>query len=192
MISSLKSSVEFYVEFLKHFHSTKNENEDNLSLLKYLIDFGNTTVYQWKTGGHAPVQIERPALNYQLTLRNQDEETNLDLDLDENNDLDMNATIEGIEIKQTSDQTENLDLDLVRTHVHCYFFHNFVKFEGKWNRLVVYRHRTRITRSRPLIEWKQSQFDSRCIERSSSQWINTSKFVSIISKDFLSLPMFFS
>ena len=114
LISSLKSSIEFYLEFLKYFHSTKSEHEDHLSLLKHLIDFGNTTVYQWKTGGHQPVQIERPSFNYRLALKNIDEETNLNLDLDEPNDLNLTGSIEGIEIKQTSDQTEHLDLDLVK------------------------------------------------------------------------------
>jgi hypothetical protein len=58
-IPSLKSAIEFYTEFMKHFHSSsKSDNEEFLPLIKYLIGNGNTTVYQWRTSGHVPVSVE--------------------------------------------------------------------------------------------------------------------------------------
>lgn len=101
---------------MKHFHSTsKSDNEEFSSIIKYLIDNGNTTVYQWRTGGHTPVSIERPPLNYkfaeavEVVNQEEEEETNIILGLDD----DLTTSIEGIEIKQTADQSDVIDFDTV-------------------------------------------------------------------------------
>ncbi|UJR34301.1 hypothetical protein I4U23_021704 [Adineta vaga] len=112
LIQLLKSTVEFYLEFMKHFHSTtKSSNEEYLPILNYLIQYGNTTVYQWKTGGHIPVSIERPALNYKFaeTTESNDVESNLILGLD---DEDLTTSIQGIEVKQTVEQSDVIDFDI--------------------------------------------------------------------------------
>ncbi|CAF4840373.1 unnamed protein product, partial [Rotaria socialis] len=100
-IPSLKSAVEFYIDFMKHFHSSsKSDSEEFLSVIKYLIENGNTTVYQWRTGGHIPVSIERLPLNYKFaeTTEVTEDEPNIILGLDD----DSTTSIEGIEVKQTA------------------------------------------------------------------------------------------
>ncbi len=104
--------MEFYIEFMKHFHSSsKSDNEQYLPVIKYLIDNGNTTVYQYRTGGHIPVSIERPALNYKFaeTTEINQEEANIILGLDD----DLTTSIDGIEIKQTDNQSDVIDFDTV-------------------------------------------------------------------------------
>jgi hypothetical protein len=112
-ISSLKSAVEFYIEFMKHFHPSNNEQF--LPILKYLIENGNTTVYQWRTGGHLPVSIERPPLNYKFAeaveVNEEEEEPNIILGLDD--DEDLTTSTEGIEVKQTANQSDSIDFDTV-------------------------------------------------------------------------------
>ncbi len=100
--------MEFYIEFMKHFHPS--DNEEFLPILKYLIENGNTTVYQWRTGGHLPVSIERPPLNYKFAEAvemNEEEEPNIILGLDDDDDL--TTSTEGIEVKQTANQSDSID-----------------------------------------------------------------------------------
>ncbi|CAF3331453.1 unnamed protein product [Rotaria sp. Silwood2] len=109
-IPLLKPAVEFYIEFMKHFHpSSKSDNEEFLPIIKYLIENGNTTVYQWRTGGHIPVSIERPPLNYKFaeTTETNEEEPNIILGLDD----DLITSTQGIEVKQTADQSDVIDFD---------------------------------------------------------------------------------
>ncbi|CAF0803382.1 unnamed protein product [Rotaria sordida] len=110
-IPLLKPAMEFYIEFMKHFHpSSKCDNEEFLPIIKYLIENGNTTVYQWRTGGHLPISIERPPLNYKFaetTEVNEEEQPNIILGLDD----DLTTTTEGIEVKQTADQSDVIDVD---------------------------------------------------------------------------------
>jgi hypothetical protein len=120
--------VEFYIEFMKHFHpSSKSDNEEVLPIIKYLIDNGNTTVYQWRTGGHLPLSVERPPLNYKFaetTEVNEEEEPNIILGLDD----DLTTSIEGIEVKQTSNQTDTIDFDTVEINenkTNCFIFIHF-------------------------------------------------------------------
>lgn len=97
---------------MKHFHSTsKLDNEEFLPVIKYLIENGNTTVYQWRTGGHVPVSIERPPLNYKFaeTVEINEEEPNIIFGLDD----DLSTSIEGIEVKQAVDQSNVIDFDTV-------------------------------------------------------------------------------
>ncbi|CAF0975254.1 unnamed protein product [Rotaria magnacalcarata] len=109
-IPSLKAAVEFYIDFMKHFHSSsKSDSEEFLSVIKYLIENGNTTVYQWRTGGHIPASIERLPLNYKFaeTTEVTEDEPNIILGLDD----DSTTSIEGIEVKQTANQTDVIDFD---------------------------------------------------------------------------------
>ncbi|CAF5164758.1 unnamed protein product [Rotaria magnacalcarata] len=101
---------------MKHFHSSaKSDSEEFLSVIKYLIENGNTTVYQWRTGGRIPVSIERLALNYKFveTTEVTEDEPNIILGLDD----DSATSIEGIEVKQTANQTDAIDFDTVRNFV---------------------------------------------------------------------------
>ncbi|CAF5105974.1 unnamed protein product [Rotaria sp. Silwood1] len=110
-ILSLKSALDFYTEFMKHFHlSSKSDNEEFLPMIKYLIKHGNTTVYQWRTGGHVPVSVERPSLNYKFaeTAEVYEEEANIILGLDD--DLTTTST-EGIDVKQTANQSDTINFD---------------------------------------------------------------------------------
>jgi hypothetical protein len=96
---------------MKHFHpSSKSDNEEFLPILKYLIENGNTTVYQWRTGGHLPVSIERPPLNYKFAeaVEANEEEPNIILGLDDDDD-DLTTSTEGIEVKQTANQSDSID-----------------------------------------------------------------------------------
>ena len=149
-LSALKPAIDFYLEFLAHFHpASKVDHDENVSLIKYLIDNGNTTVYQWRTGGHRPVSIERPTLNYKLaesTQVNRNEakegdgegEANLILGLDDDND-DLTKSIDGIEVKQTSEQ---IDFDLVgRATESVLSSSHSLPCLGSRNRLVCHRHR---------------------------------------------------
>lgn len=120
----MKGAVEFYKEFLNHFHSSssKGENEQFLPILSYLIEHGNTTVYQWRTAGHLPVSIERPSLNYKFAEINNEEElqTEIILGLDDDEE-DLTTSIQGIEVKQTANQTDVIDFDTVGYHfIQCY------------------------------------------------------------------------
>ncbi|CAF4401681.1 unnamed protein product, partial [Rotaria magnacalcarata] len=48
------------IEFMKYFHTfSKSDNEEVLPLIKYLIENENTTVYQYRIGGHVLVSIDR-------------------------------------------------------------------------------------------------------------------------------------
>ena len=117
---------------MKHFHSSsKCDNEQFLPLIKYLIDNGNTTVYQYRTGGHVPVSIERPPLNYKFAEAAEvnEEEPNIILGLDD--DI-TTTTTEGIEVKQTANQSDVIDFDTVK--IYCYFFiFNIYIFLGSRN-----------------------------------------------------------
>ena len=100
---------------MEHFHSTsKSNNEEFLPILKYLIENGNTTVYQWRTGGHLPVSVERPPLNYKFAeaaeVNEEEEEPNIILGLDD----DITTSTDGIEVKQTANQSDVIDFDTVR------------------------------------------------------------------------------
>ncbi|CAF2803747.1 unnamed protein product [Rotaria sp. Silwood2] len=109
-IPSLKSAIEFYREFMKHFHSSsKSSNEEFLPLIKYLIENGNTTAYQWRTGGHMPVSVERLSLNYKFTEAAEvnEEEANIILGLND----DITTSTKGIEIKKTANQSDVIDFD---------------------------------------------------------------------------------
>ncbi|CAF1400518.1 unnamed protein product, partial [Rotaria socialis] len=45
---------------MKYFHTfSKSDNEEVLPLIKYLIENENTTVYQYRIGGHVLVSIDR-------------------------------------------------------------------------------------------------------------------------------------
>ena len=97
---------------MKHFHSSiKSDNEQCLSLINYLIEKGNTTVYQWRTGGHVPVSIERPPLNYKFAeaVEISENESNVILGLDD----DLTVPTEGIEVKQTANQSDVADFETV-------------------------------------------------------------------------------
>lgn len=59
---SIKPSSELYTEFLKYNSSKDNSNIDCVPLLKYIIENGNTTTYEW-TYGEKPVTIEMPSIN---------------------------------------------------------------------------------------------------------------------------------
>ncbi|CAF2052995.1 unnamed protein product [Rotaria magnacalcarata] len=52
---------------MKHFHTfPKSHNEEFLPLIKYLIENKNTTVYQYRIGGHVLVSIDRIPVNYKF------------------------------------------------------------------------------------------------------------------------------
>lgn len=55
---TMKPAVEVFTEFLK-FNSGKEDNIDCLSLIKYIVENGNTTTYEW-TYGEKPVALEPP------------------------------------------------------------------------------------------------------------------------------------
>lgn len=118
-IISLKPALQFYTDFIKYFHSASATNdEDFLPVTRYLIENGNTTVYRWRTG-RSPVSVERPSFNYKFAetiktdeTHNQDQE-NLILGLDDIDD-DLTKSIQDIEVKQTSDQTDTIDFGSVR------------------------------------------------------------------------------
>jgi hypothetical protein len=85
---------------MKHFHPS--DNQQFLPFLNYLIEYGNITVYQWRTGGHTLISIERPSLNYKFSEAvesNNDQEDNIILGLD---DDDLTTSTDGIEVKQHS------------------------------------------------------------------------------------------
>jgi hypothetical protein len=107
--------VEFYIEFLKHFHpSLTSDKEQFLPILKYLIENGNTTIYQWRTGGHTPVSVERPPLNYKFAESTEiNEEENIILGLDD----DLITSTDGIEVKQTANQSDVIDFDTVKMNL---------------------------------------------------------------------------
>ena len=118
MIVLLKPAIDFYLQSLEHFHrSSTVSNEEDLPVMKYLLANGNTSVYQWRTGGQRPVSLERPTFNYQSIEKDNEEDLVLDLDLDlsdgQNINTDLIESIEGIEIKQTSDQQETIDFETV-------------------------------------------------------------------------------
>jgi len=117
----LKSAVEFYNEFIKHFYADKTE--ESLSILKYLAEHGNTIVYQWKTGGHLPISVERPALNYKFaqaiqTIKQEEtEQTDVIVGLDDDHLISTSDDI------QLDTQNDVIDFDVVRWQIRLYFFH---------------------------------------------------------------------
>jgi hypothetical protein len=99
---------------MKHFHSTsKSDQEEILPILHYLIEHGNTTVYQWRTKGQVPISIERPSLNYKFAEAVEINETEPDVILGLDDDDDLTTTTQGIEVTQTAEQTDVIDFDTV-------------------------------------------------------------------------------
>ncbi|CAF1623098.1 unnamed protein product, partial [Didymodactylos carnosus] len=72
-------------------------DNDLLSVLKYLVNNGNSTVFQWRTN-RVPTNIERPVQNYKSMIdKNEtDDENNQIVGLDD----DIDLTVENIELKQ--------------------------------------------------------------------------------------------
>lgn len=177
LIVLLKPAIEFYLQSLEHFHrSSIVTNEEDLPVIKYLLANGNTSVYQWRTGGQRPVSLERPAFNYQSIEKDNEEDLVLDLDLSDgqNVNTDLIESIEGIEIKQTSDQQENIDFETVRINFNEKRKREKDRCLGRWNRLVSDRYCSWITRSCSFLERQSSQFHPGCTQRSGSQRIQQS------------------
>ncbi|CAF4483727.1 unnamed protein product [Rotaria sp. Silwood2] len=110
-IPLLEPALEFYIEFMKYFHSSSKFNHEEFSpLIKYLIENGNTTVYQYRTDGDVPVNVEQPPLNYKFTkaVEVNEQESNTILGLDD----DLTTSTNGIEVKQTANQTDVIDFDI--------------------------------------------------------------------------------
>ncbi|PNF20855.1 CDK5 regulatory subunit-associated protein 3 [Cryptotermes secundus] len=60
-VKTLAQAVEFYTEFVK-FIFGKEHPGGCVALLKYMIEHGNVTTYEWKYG-EPPLKIEEPPLN---------------------------------------------------------------------------------------------------------------------------------
>ncbi|KAJ9598386.1 hypothetical protein L9F63_010908, partial [Diploptera punctata] len=60
-VKALNEAVQFYTEFVK-FVLGKEHPGGCIALLKYVIEHGNTTTYEW-TYGEPPLKIEEPPLN---------------------------------------------------------------------------------------------------------------------------------
>lgn len=60
-VKALNEAVEFYTEFVK-FVLGKEHPGGCVALLKYVIEHGNSTTYEW-TYGEPPLKIEEPPLN---------------------------------------------------------------------------------------------------------------------------------
>ncbi len=105
---------------MKHFHPlSTSDKEQFLPILKYLIENGNTTIYQWRTGGHLPVSVERPPLNYKFAEAIEiNEEENIILGLDD----DLITSTDGIEVKQTANQSDVIDFDTVIINLSFFSF----------------------------------------------------------------------
>lgn len=171
-IISLKPALQFYTDFIKYFHSASATNdEDFLPVTRYLIENGNTTVYRWRTG-RSPVSVERPSFNYKFAetiktdeTHNQDQE-NLILGLDDIDD-DLTKSIQDIEVKQTSDQTDTIDFGSVRLSGSSWQF-TLISLSGRRNRLVSNRHRSWTTCSIVVEQRSQPDLHIRSSERSCS------------------------
>ncbi|CAF4506944.1 unnamed protein product, partial [Rotaria magnacalcarata] len=75
-------------KFMKHFHTfPKSHNEEFLPLIKYLIENKNTTVYQYRIGGHVLVSIDRIPVNYKFAEAFETAK--------------LTASTDGVEVKQT-------------------------------------------------------------------------------------------
>ncbi|XP_016843000.1 CDK5RAP3-like protein isoform X2 [Nasonia vitripennis] len=93
-VKALDNVVEFYSAFVEFTLDSKH-NGGCVPIVKYLIDKGNTTTYEW-TYGEAPLAINEPTLNF-----------NLDDEADENdqsNTIDFGDPADGINFN-------TLDLD---------------------------------------------------------------------------------
>ncbi|CAF4227444.1 unnamed protein product [Rotaria magnacalcarata] len=96
--SSSSSSNSVSSEFMKHFHTfPKSHNEEFLPLIKYLIENKNTTVYQYRIGGHVLVSIDRIPVNYKFAEAFETAK--------------LTASTDGVEVKQTVNQSDVIDFD---------------------------------------------------------------------------------
>lgn len=112
---------------MKHYHtSSESDNAQYLPLIKYIIENGNTTVYQWRNNGHAPVSIERPPLNYKFaeTTEIDEEQPSIILGLDD----DLTTSVQGIEVKQSENQSDVIDFDIVRIENNIIMFFPLRKY----------------------------------------------------------------
>ncbi|XP_014214737.1 CDK5RAP3-like protein [Copidosoma floridanum] len=94
-VKSLDKVVEFYDAFVEYTLGAKH-NGGCVPLLKYLIEKGNTTTYEW-TYGEAPLSINEPSLNF-----------NVDDDVGNN---EKNDTIDFGPVEVDGIDFNNLDLD---------------------------------------------------------------------------------
>lgn len=60
-IPNIRKAIDYYIEF--------SGNSEYLPILRHIIEFGNTTVYQY-VYNEAPLSIEEPPVNIQLTIGN--------------------------------------------------------------------------------------------------------------------------
>lgn len=59
-IPALRKAIEYYGEFSGH--------KELLPILRHIVEYGNTTVYQFVHGGEQPLSINEPEINVQLTV----------------------------------------------------------------------------------------------------------------------------
>jgi len=99
-LPKLRKAIEYYLEF--------SANPEFLPLVKHILEYGNTTVYQWKSGGQKPNSILRPSFNYKLAESTIDScESNQILGLDD----DITTSTDGIQVEQSSVIQDTIDFD---------------------------------------------------------------------------------
>ncbi|XP_049819769.1 CDK5 regulatory subunit-associated protein 3 [Aethina tumida] len=98
-IKIVKPAIELYTEFTK-FLTSKDRNIEVLSTLKYLVEKGNTTTYEY-TYGEKPVRIEEEKVNIQIEEEAKKDDIDFgDIDFGDNGneidfgDIDTNNTID--------------------------------------------------------------------------------------------------
>uniref|UniRef100_A0ABD2WE36 CDK5 regulatory subunit-associated protein 3 n=1 Tax=Trichogramma kaykai TaxID=54128 RepID=A0ABD2WE36_9HYME len=93
-LNGIENVVEFYNAFVQFTHGMPR-NEGCVPLLKYLIEKGNTTTYEY-TYGEAPITVTEP--NYHIDVEDEDENNEI-------NEIDFGCpAVEGIDFN-------NIDLD---------------------------------------------------------------------------------
>lgn len=98
-IKIVKPAIELYTEFTK-FLTSKDRSVEVLSTLKYLVEKGNTTTYEY-TYGEKPVRIEEEKVNIQIEEETKKDDIDFgDIDFGDNGneidfgDIDTNNTID--------------------------------------------------------------------------------------------------
>ncbi|XP_002732101.1 CDK5 regulatory subunit-associated protein 3-like [Saccoglossus kowalevskii] len=111
---NLQKTCDFYKEFVCFTSAGSSDSESKLettSLVRYIINNGNTTVYQWRTG-EAPSRVEEIQMDISDDDDNKSQEDEIDWgDLDEG-EVDYGITVDQAGIEVQSESTDDGDLNV--------------------------------------------------------------------------------
>nr|CAG4644037.1 EOG090X07S9 [Lepidurus arcticus] len=104
-VDILKEPRHLYQQFIAYIlENPVMEDDTCLPLLKYIMEHGNTTTYEWRYG-EAPLKIEEPPINIQL----EDETSVVDNQIDFDDGIDFGGANAGTDFGEITLETGDID-----------------------------------------------------------------------------------